>query len=130
VHVVLYRGLGLVRIQGLVEAKVELVLFRTSVSTLLRQLTSALTAAIDTINHPMKFQRRKQLSSQKLPKALRRCRSQSSGEADALAAMDTSYLTTQVTTIISQLHGIFDEIGIPRNEREAKETEVLFFPSS
>lgn len=40
-------------------------------------------------------------------------------------ALDTSYLTTQVTTIISQLHGIFDEIGIPRNEREAKETEVL-----
>jgi Ase1/PRC1/MAP65 family protein len=40
-------------------------------------------------------------------------------------AMDTGYLTTQVTTIISQLHGIFDEIGIPRNEREAKESEVL-----
>ncbi len=39
-------------------------------------------------------------------------------------AMDTSYLTTQVTSIIGQLHGIFDEIGIPRNEREAKETEV------
>ncbi len=42
----------------------------------------------------------------------------------AAMAMDTGYLTTQVTTIISQLHGIFDEIGIPRNEREAKETEV------
>lgn len=42
----------------------------------------------------------------------------------AAMAMDTSYLTTQVTTIISQLHGIFDEIGIPRNERETKETEV------
>lgn len=39
-------------------------------------------------------------------------------------AMDTGYLTTQVTNIISQLHGIFDEIGIPRNERESKETEV------
>lgn len=39
-------------------------------------------------------------------------------------AMDTSYLTTQVTTIIGQLHAIFDEIGIPQNEREAKETEV------
>lgn len=38
--------------------------------------------------------------------------------------MDTSYLTTQVTTIISQLHSIFDEIGVPRNEREARETEV------
>ncbi|KAF7505552.1 hypothetical protein GJ744_000632 [Endocarpon pusillum] len=40
-------------------------------------------------------------------------------------AMDTSYLTTQVTTIISQLHGIFDEIGIPRNERDSKETELF-----
>ena len=38
--------------------------------------------------------------------------------------MDTSYLTTQVTTIIGQLHSIFDEIGVPRNEREARETEV------
>ena len=39
-------------------------------------------------------------------------------------AMDTGYLATQVTTIISQLHAIFDEIGIPSSEREAKETEV------
>lgn len=39
-------------------------------------------------------------------------------------AMDTSYLTTQVTTIIGQLHAIFDEIGVPRNERESRETEV------
>jgi hypothetical protein len=38
--------------------------------------------------------------------------------------MDTSYLTTQVTTIIGQLHSIFDEIGVPRSEREARETEV------
>jgi hypothetical protein len=43
--------------------------------------------------------------------------------------MDTSYLTTQVTTIISQLHSIFDEIGVPRNEREARETEVPRYPT-
>ncbi|KKY28541.1 putative microtubule associated protein [Phaeomoniella chlamydospora] len=40
-------------------------------------------------------------------------------------AMDTSYLTTQVNTIIGQLHGIFDEIGVPRNERESRETELF-----
>ncbi|EXJ55548.1 hypothetical protein A1O7_08476 [Cladophialophora yegresii CBS 114405] len=39
--------------------------------------------------------------------------------------MDTSYLTTQVTTIIGQLHAIFDEIGVPRNERESRETELF-----
>jgi Ase1/PRC1/MAP65 family protein len=39
-------------------------------------------------------------------------------------SVDTSYLTTQVNTIVGQLHGIFDEIGIPRNERESRETEV------
>jgi len=38
--------------------------------------------------------------------------------------MDTNYLATQVTTIVGQLHGIFDEIGVPKNEREARETEV------
>jgi Ase1/PRC1/MAP65 family protein len=42
------------------------------------------------------------------------------------AAMDTSYLTTQVNTIIGQLHTIWDEIGIPRNDRESRETEVSF----
>ena len=41
------------------------------------------------------------------------------------AAMDTSYLTTQVNTIIGQLHSIWDEIGIPRNERESRETELF-----
>nr|KAK5447601.1 Microtubule bundling protein [Exophiala xenobiotica] len=41
------------------------------------------------------------------------------------APMDTSYLTTQVTTIIGQLHSIFDEIGVPRNERETRETELF-----
>lgn len=39
-------------------------------------------------------------------------------------AVDTSYLTTQVNTIVGQLHGIFDEIGIPHHERESRETEV------
>lgn len=38
--------------------------------------------------------------------------------------MDTSFLQTQVTSIIGQLHSIFDEIGLPRNERESRETEV------
>ncbi|EXJ78593.1 hypothetical protein A1O1_08994 [Capronia coronata CBS 617.96] len=41
------------------------------------------------------------------------------------APMDASYLTTQVTTIIGQLHSIFDEIGVPRNERESRETELF-----
>ena len=38
--------------------------------------------------------------------------------------MDSSYLTTQVSTIISQLHGLFDEIGVPSHEREKREAEV------
>ena len=38
--------------------------------------------------------------------------------------MDTSYLTTQVSTIIGQLHGLFDEIGVPKHERESRESEV------
>lgn len=38
--------------------------------------------------------------------------------------MDTSYLTTQVNAIIGQLHGIFDDIGVPPHERETRETEV------
>ena len=44
--------------------------------------------------------------------------------------MDTSYLTTQVTTIIGQLHGLFDEIGVPNHERESRETEVHSIRSS
>ncbi|KAK5939114.1 Microtubule bundling protein [Knufia obscura] len=40
-------------------------------------------------------------------------------------AMDTSFLQNQVTTIIGQLHSIFDEIGVPRNERESRETELF-----
>ena len=39
--------------------------------------------------------------------------------------MDTGYLTTQVTTIIGQLHSVFDEIGVPKNERDARETELF-----
>lgn len=38
--------------------------------------------------------------------------------------MDSSYLTTQVSTIIGQLHGLFDEIGVPSHERESRESEV------
>lgn len=39
-------------------------------------------------------------------------------------SVDTSYLTTQVNNIIDQLHGIFDDIGVPGHERETRETEV------
>ena len=38
--------------------------------------------------------------------------------------MDTSYLAQQVTTIIGQLHGLFDEIGVPSHERDTREAEV------
>jgi hypothetical protein len=38
--------------------------------------------------------------------------------------MDTSYLAQQVNTIIGQLHGLFDEIGVPNHDREARESEV------
>ena len=41
-----------------------------------------------------------------------------------MPTMDTSYLTTQVTTIIGQLHGLFDDIGVPSHERESREAEV------
>ncbi|KAF2646167.1 hypothetical protein P280DRAFT_512360 [Massarina eburnea CBS 473.64] len=39
--------------------------------------------------------------------------------------MDTSYLAQQVTTIIGQLHGLFDEIGVPGHERDAREEELF-----
>ncbi|KAF1921412.1 microtubule associated protein-domain-containing protein [Ampelomyces quisqualis] len=39
--------------------------------------------------------------------------------------MDTSYLAQQVTTIIGQLHGLFDEIGIPSHERDSREAELF-----
>ncbi|KAJ5947284.1 hypothetical protein N7466_000299 [Penicillium verhagenii] len=40
-------------------------------------------------------------------------------------AVDTSYLTTQVNTIVEQLHGIFDDIGVPSHERETREAELF-----
>lgn len=40
------------------------------------------------------------------------------------ATMDTSYLAQQVTTIIGQLHGLFDEIGVASHERDSREAEV------
>ncbi|ESZ94554.1 putative Anaphase spindle elongation protein 1 [Sclerotinia borealis F-4128] len=39
--------------------------------------------------------------------------------------MDTSYLSSQVSTIIDQLHGLFDEIGVPSRERESRESELF-----
>ncbi|RAH49845.1 putative microtubule associated protein (Ase1) [Aspergillus brunneoviolaceus CBS 621.78] len=40
-------------------------------------------------------------------------------------AVDTSYLTTQVNTIVSELHGIYDDIGVPSHERDAREAELF-----
>ncbi|KAJ5585072.1 uncharacterized protein N7459_004872 [Penicillium hispanicum] len=40
-------------------------------------------------------------------------------------AVDTSYLTTQVNNIVEQLHGIFDEIGVPARERDSREAELF-----
>ncbi|KAK0621208.1 microtubule associated protein [Bombardia bombarda] len=39
--------------------------------------------------------------------------------------MDTSYLAQQVNTIIGQLHGLFDEIGVSNHERESRENELF-----
>ncbi|KAG7145844.1 Anaphase spindle elongation protein 1 like [Verticillium longisporum] len=39
--------------------------------------------------------------------------------------MDTSYLAQQVGTIIGQLHGLFDEIGVPNHDRETRESELF-----
>ncbi|GAM90646.1 hypothetical protein ANO11243_086910 [Dothideomycetidae sp. 11243] len=39
--------------------------------------------------------------------------------------MDTGYLSQQVTTIINQLHGYFDEIGVPSHERDSRESELF-----
>lgn len=38
--------------------------------------------------------------------------------------MDTSYLSQQVNTIINQLHGLFDEIGVSDHDRENREADV------
>ncbi|KAL1837085.1 hypothetical protein VTJ49DRAFT_4295 [Mycothermus thermophilus] len=39
--------------------------------------------------------------------------------------MDTSYLAQQVNAIIDQLHGLFDEIGVPSHERDAREEQLF-----
>jgi protein regulator of cytokinesis 1 len=39
-------------------------------------------------------------------------------------AVDASFLTTQVNNIVTQLHSIFDDIGVPNHERESREAEV------
>ena len=39
--------------------------------------------------------------------------------------MDSGYLSQQVTTIIGQLHGLFDEIGVPSHERDTREAELF-----
>ncbi|XPS92701.1 Microtubule bundling protein [Ascochyta lentis] len=39
--------------------------------------------------------------------------------------MDTSYLAQQVTTIIGQLHALFDDIGVPGHERDSREAELF-----
>lgn len=44
--------------------------------------------------------------------------------------MDTSYLTSQVATIIGQLHGLFDEIGVGAHDRESREAEVSYSSST
>lgn len=44
--------------------------------------------------------------------------------------MDASYLSQQVNTIIGQLHGLFDEIGVSNHERERREEEVSTAPDS
>ncbi|KAK6949960.1 hypothetical protein Daesc_008283 [Daldinia eschscholtzii] len=39
--------------------------------------------------------------------------------------MDASYLSQQVNTIIGQLHGLFDEIGVASHDREHRESELF-----
>ncbi|KAI0005723.1 microtubule associated protein-domain-containing protein [Xylariaceae sp. FL0662B] len=39
--------------------------------------------------------------------------------------MDASYLSQQVNSIIGQLHGLFDEIGVPNHDRESRESELF-----
>lgn len=42
--------------------------------------------------------------------------------------VDTSYLSQQVNSIINQLHGLFDDIGVADNDRENRESEVSLSP--
>lgn len=39
--------------------------------------------------------------------------------------MDTGYLSQQVNTIIGQLHGLFDDIGVSDHDRESREAELF-----
>ena len=39
--------------------------------------------------------------------------------------MDTGGLTRQISTIIGQLHSLFDEIGVPSHERDSREAELF-----
>ncbi|KAI1378180.1 microtubule associated protein-domain-containing protein [Hypoxylon crocopeplum] len=39
--------------------------------------------------------------------------------------MDASYLSQQVNTIIGQLHGLFDEIGVSTHDRESREAKLF-----
>ncbi|KAI5867940.1 microtubule associated protein-domain-containing protein [Durotheca rogersii] len=39
--------------------------------------------------------------------------------------MDAGYLSQQVNTIIGQLHGLFDEIGVSNHDRESREAELF-----
>ncbi|ODH47537.1 hypothetical protein GX48_06343 [Paracoccidioides brasiliensis] len=39
--------------------------------------------------------------------------------------MDTSYLTSQVNSIVGQLHGLFDEIGVSNHDRKSREQELF-----
>ncbi|GJN68205.1 microtubule associated protein [Purpureocillium lilacinum] len=38
---------------------------------------------------------------------------------------NSSYLSQQVNSSINQLHGLFDEIGVPNHERESREQELF-----
>lgn len=39
--------------------------------------------------------------------------------------MDASFLQQQLNSIIGQLHGLFDDIGVPGHEREKRESELF-----
>jgi tyrosyl-tRNA synthetase len=45
--------------------------------------------------------------------------------AGRLFKMDSGYLSAQITTIIGQLHGLFDDIGVPSHERDTREAELF-----
>jgi hypothetical protein len=59
-------------------------------------------------------------------RALGVCAIDNTAGRPAPVTMDTSYLAQQVTTIIGQLHGLFDEIGVPSHERDTREAEVRY----